>query len=407
MTSNRSNDFKMKQNFFLLTLTLILIVSMINSSANAAPLAQALVSGKPSVNFRYRFEDVTLDNLSEDSQASTLRSRMGYRTDNYKGFKVYLEFDDVRRIGSADYSTPSAGPLNTSLGPKNTGHPIIADPLDTELNQLNIVYNDKQTMVTLGRQRIIRGNARFIGNVGWRQHEQTFDGLTVGHKPTKDLSIFAAYITQRNTITFTDISQDTLLIDAKYTGLPYGVFSTYYYDIKVDDSSAKWQNIGLRYAGEFEKYSYTLEFAQQENNSGEQPTYFLLEAGYKFGELSLGVGIEILANDKETSFATPLATLHKFNGFADQFLATPSQGLEDKFLKIGGKLSSIKLAAVYHQFDSDKASIDFGSELDVSATTKVAEKYTLGAKYANYSAGDTQTNKADARKFWLWAEAKF
>ena len=52
------------------------------------------------------------------------------------------------------------------------------------------------------------------------------------------------------------------------------------------------------------------------------------------------MGIEILANDKETSFATPLATLHKFNGFADQFLATPSQGLEDKFLKIVKNITS-------------------------------------------------------------------
>jgi hypothetical protein len=93
-----------------------------------------------------------------------------------------------------------------------------------------------------------------------------------------------------------------------------------------------------------------------------------------------------LGNDKQTSFATPLATLHKFNGFADQFLATPSQGLEDKFMKIGGNLSSLKLAAAYHQFDSDKGSIDFDSELDVSATTKIGEKYTLGAKYPNYVA---------------------
>ncbi|MFT5136994.1 MAG: hypothetical protein ACI9XU_000553 [Arenicella sp.] len=407
MTSNDFNNLQMKQHFFLSTLCLILTVCLGNSTANAEPLAQALITGKPSISLRYRFEDVTQDNLSQDSQASTLRSRLGYRTDNYKGFKIYLEIDDVRRIGSADYSTPSAGPLGTSIGPKNTGYPIIADPLDTELNQLNIVYSNKETMVTLGRQRIIRGNARFIGNVGWRQHEQTFDGLSIENKPIKDLSIFAAYITKRNTITFTDISQDTLLIDAKFTGLPHGVFSTYYYDIKVDDSSAKWQNIGLRYAGEFEKYFYTLEFAQQKNNSDEQPTYSLLEGGYKFGGLSLGVGIETLGNDKQTSFATPLATLHKFNGFADQFLATPNQGLADKFLKIEGNLSNVKLAAVYHQFDSDKGSIDFGSELDVSATTNIAEKYTVGAKYANYAAGDVQTNKVDTAKFWLWAEAKF
>jgi hypothetical protein len=182
---------------------------------------------------------------------------LGSRTGNYKGFKIYLEIDDVRRIGSADYSRPSAGPLGTSIGSKNAAYPIISDPLDTEVNQLNIVYSNKETTATLGRQRIIRGNARFIGNVGWRQHEQTFDGLSIENKPIKDLSIFADYINKRNTITFTDISQDTLLIDAQFTGLPHGVLSAYYYDIKVDDSSAKWQNIGLRYAGQFESILYT------------------------------------------------------------------------------------------------------------------------------------------------------
>ncbi len=45
---------------------------------------------------------------------------------------------------------------------------------------------------------------------------------------------------------------------------------------------------------------------------------------------TLGVGYELLGSDDGVAaFQTPLATLHKFNGFADQFLVTPAGGLQD------------------------------------------------------------------------------
>jgi hypothetical protein len=65
------------------------------------------------------------------------------------------------------------------------------------------------------------------------------------------------------------------------------------------------------------------------------------------------------------------------------------------------------MEAIYHDFDSDKQSLDFGSELNLSATTKLSERYTLGANYADYSSGDPSSNKSDVQKFWLWGEAQF
>ena len=55
--------------------------------------------------------------------------------------------------------------------------PTVADPENLELNRLQVGYMKNGTGVTLGRQRIMLDNQRFVGNVGWRQNEQTFDAV--------------------------------------------------------------------------------------------------------------------------------------------------------------------------------------------------------------------------------------
>jgi hypothetical protein len=49
-----------------------------------------------------------------------------------------------------------------------------------------------------------------------------------------------------------------------------------------------------------------------------------IEVGTTVASVNVKVGYELLGSDNgEYGFATPLATLHKFNGWADQFLGTP------------------------------------------------------------------------------------
>ena len=375
--------------------------------SHAESLGEALVSGTASANVRYRIEDVDQANLSEDSFASTLRTRLGYKTKAYKGVSFFVGIDDVTSIGNANYLTPSSGPVGTPIGPKNAGHPVIADPLESDLNELYVSYTGEKTTATIGRQRIIRANSRFVGNVGWRQHEQTYEGISIKSDIIEDFSIFAAYLTKRHTITFTDIDQDTTLFDVEYKGFDSAVLSAYYYDIQVDNTTTQWQNFGARLTVKLNKFGYIVEYAQQDNQAGETPHYTLLEGTYGFAGVALTAGMETLGNDKTTSFATPLATLHKFNGWADVFLATPTQGLQDTYVKVAGKLADINLQAVYHTFDSDTQSIDFGNELNVSATKKINDHLSLGAKYADYSAGDARSNKVSTDKLWLWADASF
>ena len=131
--------------------------------------------------------------------------------------------------------------------------------------------------------------------------------------------------------------------------------------------------------------------------------YYLVEGTYTVDAFTGGIGIEVLGGDDQRGFQTPLATLHKFQGFADKFLTTPNTGVEDIYakasFKVGdvGPLSGLNLSAVYHDFTADVGGADYGSELDLAASAKW-DSVRITLKFADYSADDFAT---DTSKFWI------
>src|SRR6185437_3492933 len=86
---------------------------------------------------------------------------------------------------------------------------------------------------------------------------------------------------------------------------------------------------------------------------------------YTFVGITGALGWEHLGGNGRNAVQTPLATLHAFNGWDDQFLVTPANGFNDKFGTSGwrGKLAWI---VSYHDYRSSHASIRYGSERDAS-----------------------------------------
>ena len=77
------------------------------------------------------------------------------------------------------------------------------------------------TTATFGRQRIILDDHRFVGNVGWRQNEQTFDSLRVVNKSLANTTFDLAYVTQVNRVFGKESPQgrydgDSVLANASY-----------------------------------------------------------------------------------------------------------------------------------------------------------------------------------------------
>lgn len=394
------------RNTLGLAIATIIASSSLSSQALASEsIADAISSGTAYGDFRLRYEHVEQDNAKDDAKALTLRSRVGYNTASYEGLSATVEFEDARVVADQDRYTKE-------------NYSTIADPETTELDQAFIKYSAGDLTVKGGRQVLTLDNHRFVGHVGWRQDRQTFDALTLNYKFSKDLEATYAYLGQRNRIlaeTADKNSKDHLLNVAYTTGV--GKLSAYSYLLEEDNGTQNGlDTFGLRFSGgtnidEGIKALYTAEYAYQEaKSSGStlETEYMLLEAGLVVSGITGKIGYEVLGSDEgSVGFATPLATLHKFNGWADVFLGTPTDGLTDIYASISGKLGGGKWMLAYHEFDADDGSADYGDELDISFAKGFGKHYSAGVKYAAYSAGDASTGKVDTDKVWLWVGAKF
>ena len=383
-----------------------------SSMVFAESITEALINGKTNVNVNLRYETVDQDNALKDADALTLRTRLTYETGTVSNFSALVEFEDSRVVAGID-------DYNNTQG-KNTDHSVIADPETTELDQMFLQYKQDKFGVKAGRQVITMDNHRFVGHVGWRQDRQTFDGITMRYQPVKNLTLEYGYLTQRNRIFAEggDIDSKDHLFNASYK-TDIGKFTGYGYLLENDNNTENsLDTYGLSFKGGSsigeQKVTYTIEYATQTSDSATtsyDADYILAELGADFSGIGIKLGYELLGSDGGNyGFSTPLATLHKFNGWSDQFLGTPAEGLSDIYASVGGKLAGGKWAVAYHKFDADEASEavdDLGSEIDAVYSKSFAKNYSAGIKLAAYSAGDDTAGKVDTNKVWIWMNAKF
>jgi hypothetical protein len=384
--------------------------------ADLGPIGGAIGETKPIIDTRLRFEDVDQDPMTEEAEALTLRARLGFETGKAWETALLVEGEFVWPLTS-DYNSTTNG---------NTSYPVVADPESYEVNRLQLVNTSlPQTTVTLGRQRINLDDQRFIGAVGWRQNEQTFDALRVVNKSIANLTFDVTYLDQVNRVFGKDSAQgryegDSFLGNVSYQ-LPIGKLTAFGYWLEFDpipgvaaavrDSS---ETYGVRFAGERPlrklKLAYMASYAKQEQYSDNplnfDNDYYLLELTGTYRQYYVGLGLEVLGGNGVKGFTTPLATLHKFQGWADKFLTTPVDGIDDKYLNAGftlkgvGVLDTLGLQASYHDYRAERTSQDYGSEIDVQLQAKW-KRFAGLLKYADYSADGLFT---DTSKFWVQVE---
>jgi hypothetical protein len=380
----------------------------------------AMSQTKYILDARVRSEDVEQFGIANDASATTLRARLGFETGKLWNTALLVEGEAVVPL-ETDYRPDP-------MVPEMVTYPVVADPESYAVNRLQLVNTSiPGTTLTLGRQRINLDDQRFVGNVGWRQNEQTYDAFRIVNKSIKNLVFDATYLNQVNRVFGEDSPQgkyegDNVLLNASYA-TKIGKITAFGYLLEFDnivgvpaavrDSSSTY---GLRFAGEHPagkvKLAYIASWATQ-TETGDNPLVFDLDyvtaeftATYKvFG---LGAGIEILDGDGVKGFTTPLATLHKFQGWADKFLATPANGIEDTYvtattnLKAFGGLDTLGVVLSYHDYEAENVSADYGSEWNASIAAKV-KKLGFMIKYADYNEG-VLASARDTEKFWMQME---
>jgi hypothetical protein len=322
-----------------------------------------------------------------------------------------------------------------------TDRPVVADPKYTEINQAYLQYKHGSFTGIGGRQVINLDNQRFVGNVGWRQNDQTYDAVTLklGALPRTQLSL--SYVGNVNRVTGPDngalpanLRGDTGLLNARVDLGAAGALTVFDYLLKFDDDDnyppAASENLssnsyGLYYTGNYKfseqtKLNWTGSYAYQSDTGDStldyDADYYLLEGGLGYGSYGLRVGYEVLGGNDDpgtTGFQTPLATLHAFQGWADKFTTTPQAGVEDFYVGASVGFGDLALQLVWHDFQAESRvaanlpyGSSYGSEWDASAGYKFGEKkrYEALLKFASYQADEFAT---DTTKTWLQFTATF
>lgn len=410
-----SNPVIMLHHFSKLMAALgTLPLSMLCLPAAAQSSLEPLVTdAKILLDGRLRFEFADQDGFAEDATALTGRLRFGFETGSVAGFTGLVEGDLNRDIGVDDFNSTING---------KTRFPVVADPDSERLNRLQLSYKAPfesiDASATVGRQRIKFDDDRFVGNVGFRQNEQTYDAVRLRLSPIDKVEIDYTYLWHINRIFGSDspvgeADADTHLINAS-AELPWGKLTGYAYLMDLDGPLAADSNqtYGLRFTGEQPlaaglKALYLAEFANQTDYADTPErfdlNYLSVRGGLGYKGFSIKGGLDLLEGDGRRGFTTPLATLHKFQGFADLFLATPPSGLEDVVIEaqyLAKKLpilGDLRLAVWYHDFSAESGSGDFGEEIDWGLFITPWKGVTLSVEYADFHGSPL---RGDLRRLW-------
>lgn len=377
----------------------------------------AIKNGKPIIDVRYRYEWKDQAGFAENAYANTIRTRLGFETGEFLDLKMLVEFENVASIGDDHFNSTTNG---------RSQFPVIADPDATEINRAQLTYlGIKKTPITIGRQRFNMGNQRFVGAVDFRQNQQTFDAARISSSIVDGLTVDYVYISRVHRVFGDDHPQgefksESHVFAASYDAGTLGKFSGYGLLLDFENAPAlSSQTFGVRYENAMKideaaglSIAVVGEYAVQRDHAGNPFDY---SEDYIHGEgaitakgATVKLGYERLGGDGAIGFATPLATLHKFQGFADVFLATPVNGIADVYGTVQYDWSKapfgarVNLFATYHDFKAENGGADLGAEFDAGIAVKFRKRWAAELKGAVYD-GVPQF----ASRSLIWASLSF
>ncbi len=401
---------------------LILTVSLLSlaiAEVHAADVVSAIKDGKTTFQVRPRFEFVDDDGAAaaDPAKAFTVRTVLGYKTAPLAGITAYAEAENISALVD-DYNVP--------VVQVNTKYATVVDPEGTAVNQAWLSgYGFK-----VGKQKVVYNNARFIGDVGFRQDDQTFTAISYEKaKLLSWLDLQASYANKVAMISGQDGDIRLPIVNLK-ARTPLGANVTLFWagleGRETPPQPFLLANAGkdksreyrvLKVDGKQGKFIYDLSYGKQlayaDGTAANAPDadYRDIQLGYDFGPLVVKIQQETL----QQGFQTPLATLHAFNGWADRFLVTPTGGLVDTNIKLSGKVAGLGLALAVHQFEAESGGKTFGNEIDASVSKIFTPHWSALVKVAQYDgSGEITTGNAAAKaysqdvlKTWAQVEYKF
>lgn len=388
-----------------------LLACALGAQAWAADASPSLLE-RVTLDLRARHEHAEQSGL-RDSDALTLRARLGLVTSAWHGWQAGVEAEHIASPAGDDYN-------QSGLNPGGAGRVVIADPEGTEINQAYARHTAGSSVLTLGRQRLVLDQARFVGDVGWRQNAQTYDAVAWSGRPHRVLALTAAYLGRVNRVLGDRHPQGnwdskSFLVHGTWSTRTAGIkAATYAYLLDFPNAAAQGNaTYGLALSGTTKPGTGATvigraEYARQ-TDYGKSPLsyatdYAGAELGLGFAPGTLALGGEWLGSDTGTAFRTPLATLHAFNGWADVFTTTPGDGLQDVYVKANVTLpAAVKATLRHHWFEARRRGAVYGREWDAQLSRAFRGSVIATMKYARFAPAEG-ARYSQIEKIWIQLE---
>jgi hypothetical protein len=352
------------------------------------------------------------------------------------GFSAFVEMENVSQRPTAGNVLRSGRPATARRSrtviadpPGHRGQPSvrpIQDGLDRRLRHLSLD-------IQAGRQRIVLDDARFIGNVGWRQFEQTYDAASLRtnaryryrHRLLRLRMGRPAHLRPRRSRTPTPTRTCVhVAYDASRPSSPGHVRSSYLLDFEERRSPQNSSDTLRRpphrrpLARRRDSDADTLRRLRTDlrppDRRRRQPHRVRRRLPCRPASASareslghLVAGYQLLGSDdgRTSPSASPSERTISSKGFADNFLVTPNAGLQDLYIGVGADLLwGVRGAITYHEFWTDQGGDDLGEEIDLVATKQITPTWSILVKAAFY---DGDNGQPDTTRFWAQTTFKF
>ena len=356
---------------------------------------------------RWRYEDRDDEARPEPDEDASLSTVIGLRTAAWGALRGLVEFTNVSQLGPDDEALVVKG---------------------SEINRLQLEWQaSEEQLLVLGRQRIRRGNGRWVCERPWRMMEQNYDAATYAAK-AGGVDWYAGLIDNINTGLFEDKDLNAVLLDAQGSFAPGAKWMAYLYDLDYPDGPAISKEVdafessttaGLALTGKTSdgpRYlRWRAEAAQQtashNNDSGLDELYAHAELYAHRGPWHAGLGYEVFGGDGTNAVQFTLGRRHGLNGFTNRTARIPGDGLEEKLLEVGYDGGDWDLKALYRVFDAENAGLHYGDEFNLAFATDLSEDTMLGIRYASYMGDEAPADRAnlgdDVQRFWIWLATGF
>lgn len=394
------------------TLTAVLLASAASVSVAAADDA----AGTILLDVRARYEAVEQTGKL-DAEATTVRTRLGWQSPQWRGFTALIEGENIVGIGADNYNSGLNG---------NTAYAAIKDDDHSELNRLQLSYVASENFrVTIGRQLLSFNGNRFVGSPSWRQDRNSHDAARFDYNRG---AWQASYVYHDRVLRGpgddVDWDSDSHLLNVGYVANDAARFEGFAYFIDLTDASAPQDRSNMTVGGRVTgtvpmgeaRFSYAAMLARQTDYGSSTADFDLgfasLDARVSGSGATLLVGYDLLEGDGSNTIATPLGAAHSILGWADAFNGGGAQstvdGLEE--IRFGGSygadfagpmVSAWQVGAVHHDFSAQRTGDDLGSEWNLWLNFDLPRDVGLSFQYADFDGSDSPLAPADRRKQWV------